>query len=255
MYPSVSVIIRGYNRERYISQAIESVLAQTYTDFDLLVWDDGSTDKTAQIAIKYAKKDRRVRVAACDHRGAVKSLKAGVADTFGAYLCWVDSDDFLSPSALEETVAVLDGNPSVGMVYTDYQLIDTIGRIKGHGRRCRIPYSKDRLLLDFMTFHFRLIRRSVFEQTGGIDADFRCAEDYDLCMRLSEVTEIRHIQKPLYQYRVHPRSISHEMRLEQVHWSREAIANALKRRGLADRFEVDLQIRERFSLKRREPDG
>ncbi|BBO66326.1 hypothetical protein DSCA_02560 [Desulfosarcina alkanivorans] len=255
MYPSVSVIIRGYNREQYIGQAIESVLAQTYTDFDLLVWDDGSTDKTAQIAIEYAKKDRRVRVAACDHRGAVKSLKAAVADTFGAYLCWVDSDDLLSPTALEETVAVLDGDTSVGMVYTAYQLIDTVGRVKGHGRRCRIPYSKDRLLLDFMTFHFRLIRRSVFEQAGGIDPDFRCAEDYDLCMRLSEVTEIRHIQKPLYQYRVHPRSISHEMRLEQVHWSREAIANTLKRRGLADRFEVDLQIRERFSLKRREPDG
>jgi len=254
MYPSVSVIIRGYNRERYIGQAIESVLAQTYKDFDLLVWDDGSTDKTAQIAIECAKEDRRVRVAACDHRGAVKSLNAAVADTFGAYLCWVDSDDLLSPTALEETVAVLEGNPSVGMVYTDYQLIDTIGRIKGLGRRCRIPYSKDRLLLDFMTFHFRLLRRSAFEQAGGINEEFTCAEDYDLCMRLSEVTEIRHIQKALYQYRVHPRSISHEMRLEQVHWSREAISNALKRRGLADRFEVDLQIRERFSLRRRNLD-
>jgi len=98
-YPTVSVIIRGYNRERYIGPAIESVLAQTYTDFDLLIWDDGSTDKTARIAIEYAKKDRRIRVAACEHRGAVKSLKAAVADTFGAYLCWVDSDDLLSPTA------------------------------------------------------------------------------------------------------------------------------------------------------------
>ena len=253
-YPTVSVIIRGYNRERYIGPAIESVLAQTYTDFDLLIWDDGSTDKTARIAIEYAKKDRRIRVAACEHRGAVKSLRAAVADTFGAYLCWVDSDDLLSPTALEETVAVLDEHPSVGMVYTDYQLIDAAGRIKGRGRRCRIPYNKDRLLLDFMTFHFRLMRRSVLEQVGGINENFRCAEDYDLCLRLSEITEIRHIQKPLYQYRVHPRSISHEMRLEQVHWSREAISNALKRRGLADRFEVDLQIRERFSLRRRNLD-
>jgi len=255
MYPSVSVIIRGYNRERYIGQAIESVLAQTYTDFDLLVWDDGSTDKTAQIAIEYAKKDRRVRVAACDHRGAVKSLKAAVADSFGAYLCWVDSDDLLSPTALEETVAVLEKNPSVGMVYTDYQLIDTVGRIKGHGRRCRIPYSKDRLLLDFMTFHFRLIRRSVFEQAGGINEEFRCAEDYDLCMRLSEVTEIRHIQKPLYYYRVHPESISQRMRIEQIHCSRDAIAGALERRGLDDRFQIDLQIRGRFSLKRKNAHG
>jgi len=255
MHPSVSIVIRGYNRERYIGRAIESVLAQTYQDFDLLVWDDGSSDGTAKVAIECAKKDSRVRLAAYDHRGAVKSLKSALADTFGPYLCWVDSDDMLAPTALEETVAALDGNPSVGMVYTDYQVIDTSDQVKSYGRRCRIPYSKDRLLLDFMTFHFRLIRRSVFEQAGGIDDEFRCAEDYDLCLRLSEITEIRRIQKPLYHYRIHPKSVSHEMRLEQVHWSRAAISRALKRRGLSERFEVDLQIHERFSLKRRNPDG
>lgn len=255
MHPSVSIVIRGYNRERYIGRAIESVLAQTYQDFDLLVWDDGSSDGTAKVAIECAKKDSRVRLAAYDHRGAVKSLKSALADTFGPYLCWVDSDDMLAPTALEETVAALDGNPSVGMVYTDYQVIDTSDQVKSYGRRCRIPYSKDRLLLDFMTFHFRLIRRSVFEQAGGIDDEFRCAEDYDLCLRLSEITEIRRIQKPLYHYRIHPESVSHEMRLEQVQWSREAISRALERRGLSERFEVDLQIREQFRLKRRNPDG
>ncbi len=255
MHPSVSIVIRGYNRERYIGRAIESVLAQTYQDFDLLVWDDGSNDGTAKVAIECAKKDSRVRLAAYDHRGAVKSLKSALADTFGQYLCWVDSDDMLAPTALEETVAVLEGNPTVGMVYTDYQVIDASDQVKSYGRRCRIPYSKDRMLLDFMTFHFRLIRRSAFEQAGGIDDEFRCAEDYDLCLRLSEITEIRRIQKPLYHYRIHHKSVSQEMRLEQVHWSREAISRALKRRGLSERFEVDLQIHERFSLKRRNPDG
>lgn len=254
-YPTVSVIIRGYNRERYIGATINSVLAQTYKDFDLLVWDDGSTDGTARIAIEYAKKDKRVRVSAYEHQGAVKSLKSAVADTFGTYLCWVDSDDLLSPTALEETVAILDGHPSVGMVYTDYQLIDADGRTKGRGRRCRIPYSKDRLLLDFMTFHFRLVRRSVMDQVGDINEDFKYAEDYDLCLRLSEVTEVRHLQKPLYFYRVHPESISHRNRIEQIHSSRDAIAQALERRGLADRFNIDLQIHGRFSLKRRKSDG
>jgi len=232
MYPTVSIIIRGYNREHYIGRAIESVLAQTYTDFDLLVWDDGSTDKTAQIVIECAKKDRRIRIAACNHRGAVKSLKAALADTFGPYLCWVDSDDTLAPTALEETVAVLNANPTVGMVYTDYQVMDSADRITGYGKR-----------------------RSVFDQVGGIDESFQCAEDYDLCLRLSEITEIRRIQKPLYHYRIHPESVSHEMRLEQVQWSREAISRALERRGLSERFEVDLQIREQFRLKRRNPDG
>ncbi|MCK7511773.1 MAG: glycosyltransferase [Desulfobacterales bacterium] len=98
MHPSVSIVIRGYNRDGYIGRAIESVLAQTYEDFDLLVWDDGSTDRTAKVAIEYAKKDRRVRIAAYDHSGADSSRsKSALADTFGPYLCWVDSDDMLAP--------------------------------------------------------------------------------------------------------------------------------------------------------------
>jgi glycosyltransferase involved in cell wall biosynthesis len=255
MHPSVSIVIRGYNRDGYIGRAIESVLAQTYQDFDLLVWDDGSTDKTAKVAIEYAKKDRRVRIAAYDHRGAVKSLKSALADTFGPYLCWVDSDDMLAPTALEETVAVLEGNPTVGMVYTDYQVIDASDRVTGYGKRCRIPYSKDRMLLDFMTFHFRLIRRSVFEQAGGIDESFLCAEDYDLCLRLAELTEVRRIPKPLYFYRIHSDSVSQRMRIDQIHCARDAVSHALERRGLSDRFEIDLQIRGRFSLRRRKPNG
>jgi cellulose synthase/poly-beta-1,6-N-acetylglucosamine synthase-like glycosyltransferase len=76
---------------------------------------------------------------------------------------WVDSDDVLAPTALRETVAVFQAQPAVGLVYTNYQVIDEQGHIKYNGRACQIPYSPDRLLLDFMTFHFRLIRRSVFE--------------------------------------------------------------------------------------------
>lgn len=225
MNPSVSVIIRVYNRERYIGQAIESVLSQTYTGFDLLIWDDGSTDKTVRVAIEYAKKDRRVRIAAYDHRGAVKSLKAAFDHTFGTYLCWVNSDDLLSSTALEDTVAVLENNPSVGMVYTDYQLIDTTGVVKGQSRRRRISYRKDHLLLDFMTFPFRLMRRSFFEHKGDINNDYREVRGYDFCLYRPDITEIRHIQKPLYQYRVHPRSILYEIetRWQQIHWFRESI--------------------------------
>ena len=112
MIPKVSIVMTAHNRERYIGKAIESVLAQTYKDFDLLIWDDGSTDNTFAIACEYAKKDNRIRLAAYDHRGPVKALKEAIADTFGPYLCWVDSDDMLEPTALEETVAVLDSEPA-----------------------------------------------------------------------------------------------------------------------------------------------
>jgi len=249
MIPRVSIIMTAHNRERYIGKAIESVIAQTYKDFDLLIWDDGSTDNTFAIACEYAKKDSRIRLAAYDHRGPVKALKEAIADTFGFYLCWVDSDDLLEPMALEETVAVLDSDQAVGVVYTDYRVIDANDALKGYGRRCRIPYSKDRLLLDFMTFHFRLMRRSVYEQVGGIDDMLESAEDYDLCLKLSEITNFKHLAKPLYRYRYHSQSLSRELRFKQIECSRMAVTRALERRGLDDRFELDVEIREKFTLR------
>lgn len=249
MIPKVSIIMTAHNRERYIGKAIESVLAQSYKDFDLLIWDDGSTDNTFAVACEYAKKDSRIRLVAYDHRGPVKALKEAIADTFGLYLCWVDSDDMLEPTALEETVAVLDSDPAVGVVYTDYRVIDADDALKGYGRRCRIPYSKNRLLLDFMTFHFRLMRRCLYDQVGGIDDALESAEDYDLCLKLSEITNFKHLARPLYRYRYHSQSLSREKRFTQIECSRTAVTRALERRGLADRFELDVDIREKFTLR------
>lgn len=255
MHPTVSIVIQGYNRERCIGRAIESVLSQTYKDFDLLVWDDGSTDKTAKEVIEYAKRDRRIRIAFYNHRGAVKALKSALADTFGTYLCWVDSDDILAPTALEETVAVLEENPTVGMVYTDYQVIDASERITGYSNRRWTPYSRGRMLPDFKTFQFRLIRRSVFERSGGIDESFYCAEDYGICLHIAELTEVRHIPKPLYFYRIHEDSVSQNMGADQIHCNQDAVNRNLEWRGLSDRFDLDPQILSRFSLQRRKSNG
>jgi hypothetical protein len=100
-----------------------------------------------------------------------------------------------------------------------------------------------------MTFHFRLIRRSIYDQVGGIDDALESAEDYDLCLKLSEITNFKHLTKPLYRYRYHDQSLSHEKRLTQIECSRTAVTRALERRGLADRFELDVQILEKFTLR------
>ncbi|HIE53858.1 MAG TPA: glycosyltransferase [Chromatiaceae bacterium] len=251
MTPKVSVIVRTFNREKYIRSTIESILAQTFEDFDLLVWDDGSSDKTVRIVCEYAKKDPRIRITPMHHQGPAKSLKTAISQTFSPYICWVDSDDLLLPTALEQTVAVLENSSSVGVVYTDYKVINENGIVKGYGNRCRIPYSKDRLLIDFMTFNFRLIRREVYNEVGGIDESIDMAEDYDLCLKLSEVTEFRHIRKPLYQYRCHAESLSRQFRYKQIEWAKTVVEHALKRRGLSDRYKIHVEVRETFSLRRK----
>ncbi|MBW4491759.1 MAG: glycosyltransferase [Oscillatoria princeps RMCB-10] len=251
MAPSISIIITTYNRERYLRLAIESVLAQTKRDFELIIWDDGSTDNSLNIARNFANLDQRVKAIAAPHQGRAPSLKAAHAICEGTYVGWVDSDDLLAPTALEETAAFLDANPKVGLVYTDYLVIDSNSNVLNYGQRCRIPYSKHRLLLDFMTFHFRLMRRDAYQEAGGIDESMELSEDYDLCLRLSEITEIKHLEKPLYFYRTHADSTTNRQ-LELIRWSAEAINRALKRRGLAETHELDVQIVGRYFLRQKD---
>lgn len=247
---TVSPITTVYNRQHYLTATIESILAQTYPDFELLIWDDGSSDQSIAIAHQYAEQDPRIRVVTAPHQGIAPALRAAISATTGQYLGWVDSDDVLAPTALEKTVPVLEAHPQVGMVYTDYRVIDAGGKDCGTGKRCRVPYSKDQLLLDFMTFHFRLLRRSVYDQVGGIDPSFVLAEDYDLCLRLSEVTQVHHVPQALYYYRQHAGNITNRQ-LELVCYAYRASAQALKRRGLEQRYELDVQIMSQFSLRRK----
>ena len=249
--PTISIIMTVYNRERYVGAAIASVLAQTYRDFELLIWDDGSTDGSVDIACQYAKTDSRVKVVAAPHQGRVLALHSCHAVASGKYIGWLDSDDRLAPTALAETSSVLLSKPDVGLVYTNYLIIDEYEVVKGLGSRCSIPYSKDRLLVDFMIFHFRLMRREAIELAGGIDTSIQVAIDYDLCLRLSEVTQVAHVAKELYYYRTHFETISHRQRVEQILASESAIARALVRRGLSDRYEIEVEIVGKFRLLRK----
>lgn len=251
----VSLIIPVYNREHLLGKAIESVLAQTYPYFELLVWDDGSSDNSVAIAQHYAQRDRRVRVVAAPHRGIAASHNAAIAQTQGQYIGYLDSDDILDPQALAQTVLIL-AQTEIGVVYTDYIAIDATGQRRQYGTRCQIPYSKEALLTSFMTFHFRLMRRHLFEQVEGMDESLQYSVDYDLCMKLSEVTEFLHLAKPLYYYRSHGGNISHDYqkRYQQIMCSRTAILNAMARRGLQEQYDLDIQIECRAILRLKQPE-
>ena len=116
----VSLIIPIYNREAYLPPLIASILAQTYPDFELILWDDGSTDKSLAIAQHHATLDPRLRVIAAPHQGYTPALRAAFALATGTYIGWVDSDDILAPTALAETVHILDTHPDVGLGYRNY---------------------------------------------------------------------------------------------------------------------------------------
>jgi glycosyltransferase involved in cell wall biosynthesis len=250
----ISLIMTLYNREAFLDKAITSLLQQTYPDFELLLWDDGSIDNSLNIAHHYAQQDSRIRVITARNQGFTLALKSAIAQTIHPYLAWIDSDDFLAPTALEETVAILNNHSNVGMVYTNHLVVDANNQVQGLGQRCQIPYSKTQLLVDFMTFHFRLMRRSLYNQVGGINAQFTYAQDYDLCLKFSEITDIYHLERSLYYYRNHPQSISQEKRVEQISAAQQAINDAIVRRGLSDRYELEVQIIGQFALRQKQVD-
>lgn len=225
---SVALVMTVYNSEKYLAKAIDSVIAQDYLNWQLVIWDDGSTDSSLEIAHSYY--DHRILVVSASHHGRPYALKTAIKFTTFPYIGFVDSDDLLAPNALSETVKTLDLDPSIGLVYTNYCDINAEGVQTGLGSRCLIPYSPNRLLVDFMIFHFRLFRREIYDSVGGISLDFLQAQDYDLCLKISEVTKIYHLPIVLYYYRKHLNSISSQQKADQILKSADAVKKAITRR-------------------------
>jgi glycosyltransferase involved in cell wall biosynthesis len=249
--PKISIVTTVHNAAPYLREAIQSVLAHSLSDLELILWDDGSTDESVEIGRELAASDARVRFIAAEHKGRAVALAEACKLARGEYLGVVDADDVLEPTALAECVAHLDAHPATGMIYTDHVVMDAEGKARGLGRRCQIPYSKDHLLLDFMTFHFRLMRGSVYEAAGGFDPSYPLAMDYDLCLRLSEITQIDHLARPLYRYRRRRGSLSSTRRLDQVLYAHAAVHAAMDRRGMSGEYACDLEIQARHILRKR----
>ena len=202
--PKVSVIIPCYNLGRYLDEAVESVLAQSFQDFEILVVDDGSTDpETCRLLADYRKP--RTRIVRSGNRGLPAAKNLGVAHTTGPYICALDADDRADPKLLERSVAALDADPSLAFV--SHWL-----RTFGDETRDWTPASCDfPALLDVNTVNgAALVRRSAVDAAGGFDETMRDGcEDWDLWITLVERgLRGRILPEVLYYYRRRAGSMS-----------------------------------------------
>jgi glycosyltransferase involved in cell wall biosynthesis len=217
--PAVSIIMAVYNGEKYLSQAIESILEQTYPDFEFIIVDDSSTDETINICDKYDLQDPRIKLLKNQqNQGLTYSLNKAWKTSSGNYIARMDADDISLPNRLEIQVRYLENHPEVGLMGTFYQEIDNSGQVSQ--QTIRFPTEpiiiKWRLCFENPIPHPMIImRRSVFEQVGGYDEAWKTSQDYDLFTRLSRITKLANYPEVLYYWRVHENSISSGHNSEQ----------------------------------------
>ncbi len=219
--PTVSIVLPTYNGSRYLAQAIESCLGQTFQDWELVIVDDASDDDTPEIIARYAGQDARIRSVRHErNRKLPESLNTGFNLARGDLLTWTSDDNCYRPEALTAMVAFLETHPDVDIVYTDSTIIDEEGNPIQY-RRVREP---DELPYWNCVGECFLFRRLVFETIGGYDTDWFLVEDYDFWLRAAEHFRMEAFHRNLYRYRVRRGSLS-DTRKEQVSRATSALLN------------------------------
>jgi len=208
--PMVTVLMPVYNAERFLRQAIESILSQTFTGFEYLIIDDGSIDASRDIVRSY--NDKRIRFIESEKNlGLIKTLNRGLALAKGEYIARQDADDISHPTRLEKQVTFLNSYPEIVLLGTEVNSIDQ------HGRRSK-PYGcstvssalaiRWQLMFDNPFVHPSVMMRTeIVRKFGGYDEHFLDCEDYDLFSRLTYIYKTTNLKETLLDYRYHPESI------------------------------------------------
>ena len=234
--PRVSIIIPAYNAQKYIVESVESMLVQTFTDFECIVVDDGSTDRTGQLLAMLAGRDSRVRILHVPHGGIVEALNAGIDEARGDLVARMDADDVALPARLEEQVRYMDAHAEVVALGSKVMLVD--------------PYNSPLWEIEVRTEHkdidaelmagngwalfhpTSIIRKKALVQVGKYRPEYQWSEDIDLFLRLAEVGKLANLPTSTLRYRQHYASVNRTKLELQVKRVERLIADAYRRRGM-----------------------
>lgn len=213
----ISVILPVYNAEKYLSEAIESVLNQTLKDFELICINDGSTDSSEFIIKKYQSLDSRIILISRDNKGLINTLNEGLKKAKYNFIARMDADDICDPVRFKLQLSYLQKHKEVAVVGTEFLTIDSDGVLIGNSSKAKSPLLiKSLLLFGCPVAHPTvMINRNLL---GGFEYDhgYECAEDYELWCRVSEKYRIATLAVPLLKYRILDTSISRTRRKTQI---------------------------------------
>lgn len=236
--PKLTVILAAYNHEAYVAAMVDSILAQTFQDFELIAIDDGSRDRTPELLAGYAPRLRLIRQ---ENAGVIAARMRGLAEARGEYVCIVDSDDLLHPERFAKQVAALDANPKAGLVYSDADVIDANGRHLGAFHDLYRPYDDQPDVELFCRYCFVpaitvMFRRGAFEATGPLWGPGAIC-DYVKWIEIASIAPILRLPERLGSWRRHATSVSFTANPEKSYLETiETLQELLRRRpDLAER--------------------
>lgn len=209
--PKVTVVIPAYNAMRYIAETMDTVLAQTYQDFEVLVVNDGSTDETPNWVNQISQKEPKVRMVSQANKGLAGARNTGVANARGKYIAFIDADDLWERTKLEQQVNSLESNPKAGLCYTWTALADSEGRATG---RVIASHAEGDVWQQMTEMNIvccgstPMIRRSCFDDVGEFSVDVSPSDDWDMWWRIAAKYSFTVVKEPLIRYRQHPNNSS-----------------------------------------------
>ncbi len=207
----ISIVLPVYNRVKYICQSIDSVISQSWQDWELIIVDDASTDRTGEIAEEYSRRDKRIRVIHnTENQKLPRSLNIGFENASGDYYTWTSDDNAYRKDALELMYHALEEDRSKDIVYCNYIVIDSEDYMlydKETGPAERLPF-ENTIGACF------LYRKEVHEGLAGYDSGKFLAEDYDFWLRAYWKYRFLHLEEAPYYYRLHASSLTAERKIE-----------------------------------------
>lgn len=221
--PKVSVVIPAYNYARYLDESIQSVLAQTFRDFEIIVIDDGSTDNTAEVVSAYP-----VRYFYQENQGLPAARNRGTALTNSEYIIFLDADDVITENTLQKSVDVLDRHPEVGFSYGQALFVNDLGVILGMRkssflRGSAVVDGKEQikelsLYTNRITISSAMVRRYCLNEVGGFHEEMKRFQDHHFFIKMAKKYPVAYIAEPLVKYRVHSGSLQRNIDHKLAEW-------------------------------------
>lgn len=226
--PAISIVMSVYNGEPFLSEAIESMLNQSFSDFEFIIINDGSTDESGETLKKYAQKDPRIILIQQSNHGLIFSLNKGITKAKAPLIARMDADDIALPERLQMQKSFMDQNPQIHALGGSIIMIDGSGKSLG-----KVTYPRHGPKLDEYIYNRGsplahpsvLMRRDTILILGGYRQAYKHAEDYDLWLRLHKIKGIDNLQNPILKYRQHTNKVS------IIHTTQQAVASVVARQA------------------------